>query len=156
MCAAASADATGFHGTGLEAFRFEWGILDSLMARDEHGEPTEPLRRWGVRQKSKLAPADLGRNWLCIGDPAKYAAQMKIRHALMTSAEGRQLTFVANGGDASCVRGQAEVLKMMLEWLPRHHPDRFYHDLGAGTINTTTPGYCHTFRIGAFERDPLR
>jgi hypothetical protein len=147
----------GFYNTGLEAVRFEWGILDRLLDRaGPGGAPRTPLHRWGTRQKSKLAPlADPGSTWLSVGDEVKYANEMRARYTLLNSAEGRKMTFV-NAGDPDCIAGQAEVLEMMLVWLPRQHPSRFCVDRTGGTVNTTTPGYRHTFKISDFAADPLR
>ena len=118
-----------FHGSGLEAFRFEWGILDRLLARDpeeEAGapgepdarEPGEPLKRWGTRQKAKIAPLDdQDRDWLEVGEPRQYVAEMQYRETLLTGEESRALVFVSNP-DEQCRAGQAEVLEQMLECVP--------------------------------------
>ena len=156
--------------SGLEAFRFEWGILDRLLAREADGgdsggggggggggAPGVPLPRWGTRQKAKIAPLDdQDRDWLEVGGTEQYVAEMQYREILLKGEESKPLVFVANGDDATCIAGQQEVLDMMLEWLPRRHPDRFNYDPSVGIVRTTTPGYVREFLVADYAAEPLR
>lgn len=147
--------ASRFHGSGLEAFRFEWGIRDRLLAREADGRGV-PLPRWGTRQKAKIAPLDdQDRDWLEVGSEDQYVAEMRYREILLSGKDSKPLVFVAND-DETCVAGQQEVLDMMLEWLPRHHPDRFVYDASTGIVHTTTPGYMRDFAVDDFAAEPLR
>ena len=147
-----------FHGSGLEAVRFEWALLDSLIARDgTTGMPSEPIKRWGTRQKARVGPLKRPeRDWLAVGNPSKYVTDMLIREQLFGgTAEVQSLVYCANR-ERACISAQREVLDMIMEWLPRTHPTRFHVDVDSGTVATTTPGYERVFAVADFASQPLR
>ena len=149
--------AARFYNSGLEAFRFEWGILERLLAVDPvDGTMTPPLKRWATRQKAKIAPLDnQDRDWLEIGSVEQYAAEMRYRKVLVEGPESMPMVYVSNP-NLACLAAEQEVLDLMLEWLPRRHPDRFAVDPDGVTICTLTPGYEHSFTVADFTKSPLR
>lgn len=75
---------------------------------------------------------------------------MNLRRILLLQHQDK----VAVGGPDS-VGAQLELLEILMEWLPRRYPTRFAVDWAAGTVETLTPGYTHTFRISDYAHRPI-
>ena len=109
--------------------------------------PAEALRAHAARAGRQ----DLGSDWLHVSSPAVYAYQMSIRKRLLE--ECPELVLIS---DPQTLPAQAELLRLMLDWLCRRYPARFAVDWGAGVAQTLTEGYRHTFRLADFAGCPVR
>jgi hypothetical protein len=154
-----------FTGTGLETFRFHWAVADRLLRKDvvgggggEHSVPPAP----GVstqhvhRQKSNLGVLDHDRDWLHVGEPRIYAAEMTLKRTLLL--EHADSVYVT---EPMALAAESETLSMALEFLERRYPDRFeFHratpDQAPHRVTTLTPGYLHSFLLSEWESAPLR
>ena len=152
-----------FTGTGLETFRFHWAVADRLLRMDvgaggDHSVPPAP----GVstqhvhRQKSNLGVLDHERDWLHVGAPRTYAAEMTLKRRLLL--EHADSVYVT---EPMAIEAEKETLTMALEFLERRYPDRFeFHretpDQAPHRVTTLTPGYLHSFLLSEWEGAPLR
>ena len=73
---------------GLEALRFQWANAAALTAAGSGA-------RENFRQKSGLQPLDVGRDWIdCCEDVGTYAAEMQLRHDILTSVSFCSCTMI--------------------------------------------------------------
>jgi hypothetical protein len=54
------------------------------------------------------------RDWLHVGAPAVYAAEMSLKRVYV--------------GDPAALAAEAETLEAVVRWVCRRHPDRFHAD----------------------------
>lgn len=162
-----------YTGTGCESFRFLWTIADRLLRVDENLSraavsvpPRDRLASSHIhRQKSNLGVLHVERDWLHVGEPKVYAAEMSLKHALYR--DHRPKVYVTT---VDSVSAEQEVLELVLDWLARRYPKRFRmstvdgSEYAAGTgghavasVETLTPGYRHTFlpRDDEWAKQPL-
>ena len=72
-------------------------------------------------QKSKLSVLNVERDWLDC-DTLKYAAEMSMRHAVLTSEEFAPQCYLGGGVGSATQAAEAELLGEMLAWLPERYP----------------------------------
>ena len=71
-------------------------------------------------QKSKLSVLNVERDWLDC-DTLKYAAEMSMRHAVLTSEEFAPQCYLGGGVGSATQAAEAELLAEMLAWLPERY-----------------------------------
>ena len=140
-----------FTGSGLETFRFHWAVSDRLLRTDADGGSVAPAPGTATqhvhRQKSNLGVLDHERDWLHVGDPCVYAAEMTLKRKLLL--DHSESVYVT---DPLAIEAEQETLAMALEYLERKYPDRFeFHREEPGKsphrVTTLTPGYLHSFLL---------
>lgn len=152
-----------FTGSGLETFRFHWAVSDRLLRKDTNSNnegsvpPTPGAAIQHVhRQKSNLGVLDHDRDWLHVGEPRVYAAEMTLKRKLLL--EHDDSVYVT---DPMALEAEKETLAMALEYLERKYPDRFeLHRVDSHAtpyrVTTLTPGYLHSFVLSEWKATPLR
>ena len=143
-----------FDGTGLEAFRFQWAASDWLLRRDPvTGRQRPPTKEelWHVhRAKSHVSPLNYERDWLHVGHPPLYAADMALKEALLSNSRSRPLCYVST---PESLQAEQEVLDDVIAWCCNRYPDRFTAttesngDGATVSVSTHTPGYERTFIV---------
>lgn len=140
-----------FEDERLEAVRFQWADYSRLTEPNSGEHET-------FSQKSKLHVLDVERDWLDC-DARKYAAEMSMRHAILSSPEFSDAVYVGQGTGTEAHAAEAELLAEVLEWLPARYPDRFnVHRIGGviASVETLTAGYQHTFTVADYADAPLK
>jgi hypothetical protein len=115
------------------------------------------------RQKRNMGVLHTERDWLHVGAPDIYAAEMSLKHALYSEHADKVYVTAPES-----VAAEQEVLELVLEWLAGRYPERFRmasadgREQTAGTsgggvaeVQTLTPGYEHTFEVAAWAARPL-
>ena len=143
-------------------------VADRLLRKDdsdrssaEQGAPSVPPTAGAStqhvhRQKSNMAILDHERDWLHVGEPLVYAAEMRLKRTLLL--EHAEAVYVC---DPLAIRAERETLAMTLEFLERRYPDRFelHREQPEGEVHrvtTLTPGYLHSFLLSDWAAAPLR
>lgn len=141
-----------FEHEQLEAVRFQWADY-SRLTEPQSGEHET------FSQKSKLHVLNVERDWLDC-DVKKYASEMSMRHAILTSEEYSDAVYVGQGVGSEAHRAEEELLNEILNWLPRRYPDRFSVQRKADgsplVVRTLTPGYVHAFCVKHYAETPLK
>ena len=159
-----------FTGNGCETYRFHWAVADRLLRANEDGRSasprTEPAAGEGPtefamhRQKSNLGLLNAERDWLHVGAPDVYAAEMRIKRELILHHAEKVYVRTDETRDA-----EWEALGEALAFLGRNYPDRFAIEppcrepMGhteATVVETLTPGYRHRFVVGDWRDTPLK
>ena len=157
-----------FTGSGLETFRFHWSVADRLLRScgDGRSAPAPEPSREGrsefamFRQKSNLSVLRLDRDWLHVGAPEVYAAEMRVKEALL-----REHTAKVYATTAETEEAEWEVLQEVCAWVARRHPDRFQISPACrqpeelteeSVVETLTPGYQRQFLVGDWRKQGLR
>jgi hypothetical protein len=148
-----------FDGTGLETVRFVLADAGRLLGGGHLASGRPPPARVALaqvhRQKSNLSLLDAARDWLHVGAPAAYAADMAVRERLVRGYSERVYVGSAEAWRAETVAAEQEVLEAVLAFVLERYPSRFERR-GADTVATTTPGYERAFRVADFVDQPLR
>ena len=121
---------------------------------------------WHVhRAKSHVSPLNYDRDWLHVGHPPLYAADMVLKEALLSNERSRPLCYVTT---PESLQAEQEVLDDVITWCCDRYPDRFSivtgttngtDDVSGGAIvsvSTHTPGYERTFIVSDYRSEPLR
>merc|ERR1719379_2561501 len=122
------------------------GIKDTRLRQQLQGRSEDSLY---FRQKSSIASMQMPkRDWLHVGPPEEYAADMCIRRKLILE-HGHHVVALTD----ATLAAQTEVLHLVLAWLIERYPTRFRWLDGA--VETLTDGYCHRFVLSDYEDQPL-
>ena len=78
---------------------------------------------------------------------------MQLKHTLLSDPGALTMTYVSS---PEATAAEQEVLEEVIAFTTRRYPDRFVYDAVSGTVETRTPGYCHTFRLADYASQPLR
>ena len=94
--------------------RWQWADYSRLTEAGSGEQET-------FSQKSKLSVLNVERDWLDC-DTLKYAAEMSMRHAVLTSEEFAPQCYLGGGVGSATQAAEAELLAEMLAWLPERYP----------------------------------
>jgi cytochrome b involved in lipid metabolism len=168
-----------FTATGCESFRFHWTIADRLLRlgdddahdrRDQQAAQPVSQQRQQMhmhRQKSNLGVLNAERDWLHVGAPEVYAAEMVLKERLyLEHSEKVYVTTTGDDGDdGATLAAEVEVLEEVLQWLARRYPKRFqlrYVPASASevqptveAVTTLTPGYRRCYALAEWTTRPL-